>query len=227
MLAGVRERALDALARYGERAYVVLEAALRIADMSRQRMRLGDFDYKSIVDELKRMNIDYNPSMLLRSLEREYAIIETTYRSGSRHYWRFIDKEAVREALAIYKHGAPYFSEPEDPRIMLYKSQVAALEPARILEILSELSAKPRLSEADKRMYRRIAFNEAEKAVKIMRKIEMDGLEKELAAELELLRKIVEGTYQLSKKLSRSPSARLEPLTAKIRGLDLTAGNPA
>ncbi len=206
MIMGVRERTLDALARYGERALMVLKLALRIADSNTGPKIFGEFDYKSLVRAIRELGVDYNPSPLLRSLEREYAIIETTYHSSTRHWWRFIDREAVREAIAIYEHGSPVYEEPRDPRVKALKAQVAALEPARLLAVLRELSSKERLTEGDKRVYRVIAFNDLDLAVELLERIRDGGYERLLPKEAEMLAEIVDLSYKIAEKLSGPPS---------------------
>ncbi len=214
MIMGVRERTLDALARYGERALMVLKLALRIADSNTGPKIFGEFDYKSLVRAIRELGIDYNPSPLLRSLEREFAIIETTYHSSTRHWWRFVDKEAVREALAIYEHGSPVYEEPKDPRVKALKAQVAALEPERLLAVLRELSAKERLSEGDKRVYRVIVFNELELAVELLEKIVDGGYDRLLPKEAEMLAEIVDLSYKVAEKLAGTPAEK--PVRARL-----------
>ncbi len=214
MIMGVRERTLDALARYGERALMVLKLALKIADSNTGPKIFGEFDYKSLVRAIRELGVDYNPSPLLRSLEREYAIIETTYHSSTRHWWRFVDREAVREALAIYEHGSPLYEEPKDPRVKALKAQVAALEPERLLAVLRELSAKERLSEGDKRVYRVIVFNELELAVELLEKIVDGGYDRLLPKEAEMLAEIVDLSYKVAEKLAGTPAER--PARARL-----------
>ncbi len=219
MIMGVRERTLDALARYGERALMVLKLALKIADSNTGPKIFGEFDYKSLVRAIRELGVDYNPSPLLRSLEREYAIIETTYHSSTRHWWRFVDREAVREALAIYEHGSPLYEEPKDPRVKALKAQVAALEPERLLAVLRELSAKERLSEGDKRVYRVIVFNELELAVELLEKIVDGGYDRLLPKEAEMLAEIVDLSYKVAEKLAGTPAER----PARVRLLRVAA----
>ena len=94
---GVRERLLEFLANYGERGLAVVRAAVEAALAGRGSpgVRLGDFSYREVVARLRSWGLDYNPSMLLRILERDYGVIETTYRSSNQHWWRFLDLNAV------------------------------------------------------------------------------------------------------------------------------------
>ncbi len=106
---GVRERVLEFLARYGEKGYYVLKAAVEASlegGSSRRGVRLGDFSYREVVAKLKSYGLEYNPANLLSRLEREYAVIETSYRSGGQHWWRFIDLDAVIAALDEYERGS-------------------------------------------------------------------------------------------------------------------------
>lgn len=209
MIGGVRDRTLEALGKYGDRARLVLSLALSIADSRRGKPGLGDFDYKSLVRSLESLGVEYNPSPLLRSLERDYGIVETTYHSSGRHWWRFIDAEAVREALRIYEHGGEA-ERSDEPGVKLIKAQVAALEPARLLGLLRELASKPRLTSMDKRLFRTLVFGDIELAYRILMKIEGEYPDI-LSSEAETLRQIIELGYRVASRLaSRSSEGRAE-----------------
>ena len=106
---GVRERVLEFLAKYGEKGYYVLKAAVEASlqgGSQRRGVRLGDFSYREVVAKLRSYGLEYNPANLLSKLERDYAVIETSYRSSGQHWWRFIDLDAVIEALDEYERGS-------------------------------------------------------------------------------------------------------------------------
>ena len=202
---GVRERVLEFLAEYGERGYAVLRAAVDAATSARGRrgVRLGDFSHREVVARLKAWGIDYNPSMLLRVLERDYGVIETSYRSSNQHWWRFLDLDAVAEALDAYDQGVdatePLEDDGEellDPETELLRVQIASLDPAGMLEELRRLAAKPRLNRAELARLRSLAFNELELAARLLRRAEELGYE---GPEVEMLR----GALKLASKLSR------------------------
>ncbi|HIQ55960.1 MAG TPA: hypothetical protein EYH59_04700, partial [Pyrodictium sp.] len=154
---GVRDRVLEFLAKYEERGLLVLKAAIAAA-IARKReggVKLGDFSYRDIVVRLRAQGISYNPSMLLRILERDYGVIETSYRSGNQHWWKFVDFDSVVEAVEAYEKGDDAIGAlkeddeeiglESDPRVELVRVQVAALRPRKLLKTLRVLAAKKRL----------------------------------------------------------------------------------
>lgn len=183
--AGVRERVLDFLARYGERGYLVLKAAVEAAAAGegRRGVRLGDFSTREVVAGLRMRGVEYNPGMLLRILEREYGVIETTYSSRGQHWWRFIDYAAVVEALDEYERG----SEPlggeggeeglEDPELELVRIQLAALDLDGLVSRLRRLASRRRLGPREKLLFRRIVFGPLADAVKLLPVLEEYGEE--------------------------------------------------
>ncbi|ABM80865.1 hypothetical protein [Hyperthermus butylicus] len=205
---GVRERVLEFLAEYGERGYAVLRAAVDAAVGSRGRrgIRLGDFSYREVVARLRAWGIEYNPSMLLRVLERDYGIVETSYRSSNQHWWRFIDLDAVIEALEAYEQGVNVSEDTEleeagdevEPEVALLQLQIASISPDQLAEKLEALASKPRLTQSDLAFLRGIAFNELELAVKLLRKAEELGYE---GPEVETLHRLVRAAARLARKM--------------------------
>lgn len=209
MSGGIRERVLGFLAEYGERGYSVLRAAVEAASTPRGRgVRLGDFNSREVAQRLRAWGIQYNPSMLLRILERDYAVIETSYRSSNQHWYRFLDIDAVVEALEEYDRGIePVAGEEtgedgagnlEDPEQMLLIVQIASLDPYTLLERLRRLAVKPRLSSSDLAALRRLAFNELENVAALLRRAEELGYEGE---EVEALRQVLTLALRLARRL--------------------------
>jgi len=211
---GVRERVLEFLAQYGERGYAVLRAALDAAAAGgRGRgVRLGDFSRREVVARLKAWGIEYNPSMLLRILERDYGVIETSYRSGNQHWWRFLDADAVAEALEEYERGASVEGGEEEealdePEVELLRVQAASLNLPSLIEELRRLAAKPRLGRAEVARLRSIAFGELENVVLLLRRAEELGYE---GPEVDLLREALRLASRLSRRLLASGRSSLE-----------------
>ena len=73
------------LAKYGERGYALLKAILEASLAPRRGPGFGDFSFKEIKARLASYGLNYNPSVLLAKLEKEYGVIETSYRSGTQH----------------------------------------------------------------------------------------------------------------------------------------------
>ncbi len=168
----VAARVKEFLEEYGERAALVLRAALEVSEEYKAAGKnvLGDFDYKGLVQKLKLKGISYNPSPLLRKLEREYGIIETTYKSEKQHWWKFIDEEAVREALEGEE-------DVEDPKLIMLKVQAAALGLGEIKEKLKKLSSKKKLNAAEKKWFKNFAFETLPLIVRIAETVIEEGYE--------------------------------------------------
>ncbi len=197
LLGSTEERVRLLLAEHGERAAEVLKAALdrsREVELSLGERRLGDFDYKGVKKILESRGISYNPSLLLRKMERDYDLIETTYRSSNKHWWRFTDKRGVMNVVAPER-------VPKDPEAMLLKAQYVALEPEGILGILEELKNKERLEKRDIRIFRKIVFEEAEKVVALLKR--MEERENLYEEEIRVLSKIIEDIEMITARLEK------------------------
>ena len=188
-------RAVEFLAVYGERGYYVLKAIVEAARESLGRARLGDFDYRSVKRKLREYGLDYNPSLLLSRLEREYGLIETSYKSGSQHWWRITDLDAIEEALAEYEGRPSQAAGEADPRARLLRIQFYSLEPERILSRLE--AASRRRGPQALRILREVAFRELPLIVEFLARVEELGLEDELEAEASMARRILDAAERL------------------------------
>ena len=223
---GVAERVLEFLAEYGERGYAVLRAAVEAALSRRQRgVRLGDFNAREVAQRLKSWGIEYNPSMLLRILERDYGVVETSYRSSNQHWYKFVDLDAVVDALDAYDRGVDVAAEDEpgveeDPEVSVLLAQVASLDPQGLVEELRRLAAKPRLSRSDVLRLRRLAFEELELAAKLVRRAEELGYD---GPEVELLQEAIRLAARLARRslaagLRLASARRSEAALARLGG---------
>lgn len=186
----MRGKASDFIASYGERGYYVLKAILEASRELVGRARLGDFDFKSIKRKLEEYGLDYNPSLLLARLEREYGLIETTYRSGAQHWWRIRDVAEIEDAIAEYEGRPSPRAYSDDPRLRLLRVQFYSLEPERLLARLERLAGSK--SPASIRALREIAFRELPLLVEFLSRVEELGLEDYLEAEVALARRVLE-----------------------------------
>ena len=195
----------QALSKYGTRVKIVLETALEIAKSNRLRGsdRLGDFDFKSLVESLRAKGFYYNPSQLLRILEREYGIVETSYRSSNQHWYRFRDLEAVEKALSLRSEEViPYPGGTLlDPDVVLLRIQIRSLRPMEMLNFLKNLLMKPRITSRDAEKFERFAFTKLPKVVKLLKQAE--DYEDALAAELKVLREVVELAYEVAERVAK------------------------
>lgn len=157
----------DLLAKYGGRAYYVLKAALEVAEENRRLglSRLGDFDYRSLTLKLKAWGIEYNPSNLLKVMEREYGIVKTTYRSSNQRWWSFaVDVTSVRLSLEEGK------DETMDPEEELLYIQVTVLDVDRVIAELASILSKERVTAYDERRLKDIVLNELPQIVEVYKR---------------------------------------------------------
>lgn len=229
---GVRDRVLEFLAKYEERGLLVLKAAIAAA-IARKReggVKLGDFSYRDIVVRLRAQGISYNPSMLLRILERDYGVIETSYRSGNQHWWKFVDFDSVVEAVEAYEKGDDAIGAlkeddeeiglESDPRVELVRVQVAALRPRKLLKTLRVLAAKKRLTSRDVKVFQDLAFNVLPKLVHVLE--EAREYEEELVEEIALLEKVLRLAVKIARKMlveEKMESEAVEALEAIAKSL--------
>ena len=151
-------RVKDFLDKYGDKGVVVLRSAVEVSMNNGFRSRrFGDFSYKSLVIKLRSMGINYNPSNLLRILERNYGILEKTFSSSNQTWYKFIDIDAVREAIQEYMG---IINNSDDPDIRLLRIKYRSLQPDKILSVLKSLYRKPRLNKYDIGLFREIVFKD-------------------------------------------------------------------
>ncbi len=169
---------LDSIYKYGEKAYVLLKVAYEIyqSNLLMNRKVPGDFDYKSLTNKLRERGISYNPNQLLRILEREFGVIETTYRSANQRWWRFKDPSAVSKALSVYE-GRDVEDECDDPEVLLLKIQVDIVDIDKLIDELIELTSKERLTLIDKERIKNLIFNDAQLIVKLFKETQKYGEE--------------------------------------------------
>ncbi|MEM2007094.1 MAG: hypothetical protein QW154_05605 [Sulfolobales archaeon] len=156
----------DLLYKYGGRAYYVLKAALEVAEENREMglSKLGDFDYRSLVLKLKSWGIEYNPSNLLKVMEREYGLVRTSYRSSNQRWWVFTDISSVRLALEDSR------DELGDPEEELLTIQIAVLDIDSVIAELTSILSKERVSSSDEEKLREIVLDELPLIIEIYKK---------------------------------------------------------
>ncbi len=159
----------EVLMRYGERALYVLKAALEVSEeySALGRRTPGDFDNKGLIRKLKEWGITYNPSQLLRIMERDYGIIETVYRSATQRWWKFSDITAVKEAIRYFEGDSEEFVE--DPEHYVLSLQIDVIDTDRLLNEVKAMYSKSRLSVADKNRLKQIVVEELPTIAKVMK----------------------------------------------------------
>ena len=194
----VKLLALEALQKYGNKCLAVLKTALRVTKRydSLGVKRPGDFDYRSVVEELNKQGIKYNPSMMLRILERDYGILETVSHTLTHRWYKFIDKIAVEEAIAEFEG----YEKIENFEIALIKIQIAALNISSLQHSLESLLKKHKLNSEDIKTFKTIAFKDLPLVVKLLKKSQR--YENELAIEIEILQNVMKLAMLVASKIS-------------------------
>uniref|UniRef100_A0A7C1E431 Uncharacterized protein n=1 Tax=Fervidicoccus fontis TaxID=683846 RepID=A0A7C1E431_9CREN len=194
---GVQELIDDFLARYGGKGRAVLFAAVEAMIEIQRRSeyaRLGDFDYKTLREMLERLGGGVNPTNYLRALEREYGIVNQTYRSTRQQWWSFANKEAI---LSWYERqvGKP----SDDPVVKVLVVKYRVLKPEEKLSRLEALSRKPSLSLVEQKEIMDFVFNELDKVLLVLNEIKKYG--DVFRNEVNVLSRIIDLAYQLSSRI--------------------------
>ncbi|MEM3977970.1 MAG: hypothetical protein QXK87_02750 [Fervidicoccaceae archaeon] len=186
---GVQELIDDFLARYGEKGRAVLLAAVEAMIEIQRRS-----EYKTLKEMLERLGGGVNPTNYLRALEREYGIVNQTYRSTRQQWWSFANKEAI---LSWYERqtGKP----SDDPVVKVLVVKYRVLKPEEKLSRLEALSRKPSLSLVEQKEIMDFVFNELDKVLLVLNEIKKYG--DVFRNEVNVLSRIIDLAYQLSSKI--------------------------
>jgi hypothetical protein len=172
---------------YGERGYYVLKAILEAFKENWGRGALGDFDFKSVRKKIESYGLDYNPALLLSRLEKEFGVIETTYKSTNQHWWRIVDLNAIEEVLAEYEGRDLESLNSLPPRARLLRIQFYSLDPEKVLATLKKAQRGFKLP---RRLLEEIIFVKLPKIVDFLEKA-YDEFPEELMAEISLAEEIL------------------------------------
>lgn len=195
-MSNVKEATLSFLDKYGEKGLLVLKAAIEVTEDPYIDHRLGDFDYKRLYLRLLKYGFNYAPQNLLRILEKDYGVIERTYTSSNQKWWRFLDLDAVKEALEEYMG----LTKVDDPKLTLIRIKYRSLDPINLLNNLKKLLVKDNLSNVDKEFFQKLAFETLEKVVSILN--EMQGFEEHFVEEIRVLNEILRFAEAVSLKVA-------------------------
>ena len=158
MIGSVSDRTLEFLLKFGDKGKETLITAIECS-YENERTELGDFNYKSVAEKLTEKGYNFDPKMILRALEKDFGIIETTYKSSNQHWWKFIDREQVENIVNDNRET--------DPKVELIRIKFYSLEPQKIEKRLELISKKSILTEVDKKTFRLMVFDELTKLAEI------------------------------------------------------------
>ncbi|BBD73048.1 hypothetical protein HS1genome_1437 [Sulfodiicoccus acidiphilus] len=215
MLGEVRDRVAEALLKLGDRAETVLRAALEVSE-ARADPQLGDFDYRSVAERLRSSGMG-DPKMVLRVLERDFGVIETSYHSYNQHWWKFVDRDQVIEALGE--------TSMEDPEVQLVRIQFNSLGVEELERKLRFMATKPTITDSDRRSFRELAFDVLPSLTELYRRA---SVHESTAYVCEEVLRIMNLANVVSKRMStkRTPFGQLnslgqlkEPLRDEPQGL--------
>jgi len=187
----VKARLAEFLLKYGEKARALIEA-IREASLRNDNPDAGDFSYKQVMEILDSKGYAFDPKNLLRILEKDYGLIETSFRTSSQHWWRV----KAREILS----GDEGADDLQDPRVAAIKIKAASLELQAIKRKLEFLLRKPILTELDKREFRRFSFNELNDIVTLLEEASQYEETSDVANEL---KGIISLAYEVGKRIAR------------------------
>ncbi len=217
----------DFLIRYGERGRAVLEAAIRATNkLAQSRSGVpslpGDFDYRSLVEELGVMGYSYNPSPILRILEREYGFIKTTLHT-SRQRWFVFSSREIREIIENYIINTRENLGDADPDLLITKIQLISVMPEKIKTFLEKLTTKNMWSEADYKKLRKLSKEELPLLRKIYKKASgkddesWQNIAREIEEIFKLLNKVIVVAYRRgSEKVGTDDIEELEETLEKF-----------
>ncbi|MDT7860669.1 MAG: hypothetical protein RRA45_00390 [Saccharolobus sp.] len=215
MLGTVKDRTLEALLKYGDKAKYILKAAIDVYERNENK-ELGDFSYKQLIQRLEEMGVNYDPRMILRALEKDYGIIETTYKSANQHWWKFIDIEQTK--LAVYGED----KNVDEPEISLIIIQYNSLNIKEIEKKLMFLIRKPKLFDIDRKNFAEFAFEILPLIVKLYYKASQYEETYEIA---ERLRKIISLAKRVSVRLNDEKGDNKGFYKKEIQGEDYNANS--
>ena len=199
-----KNRLAEFIDKHGEKGYMVLKAIIEVTEeyslTHKGRLGLGDFDFRGIRSWLMRRGLDYNPTLLLRSLERDYGVIETSYRSSNQRWWRIVDKEAILRALEMFE-GESSQAQSDDPELQLIRLQLSTIDVNKLKRVLQNLAAKDRLNEYDLELFREMVFTEMEYVVKLIKK--MSAYQDMFSSHIEALEEILHLATLVAAKMER------------------------
>ena len=198
----LRSIVLDAYQRYGQKFLLVIKVAIAIAKENRLRGQttLGDFDYKTLVERLLSTGFQYNPSLLLRALEREYNLLETSYKSSTQRWYKF--KYDIAQLESVINDIASTGEDVDDPDVILLKVQLRSLRPKYWLSKLKNMSVKDKLSKTDIKLFEQFSFNVLPKFVKILKRAE--EYEDLLLVEINVIKELIQLAQLIAERIEHS-----------------------
>jgi hypothetical protein len=200
----------DFLVKYGERGKAVLEAAVRASRRFEKKRDIlpklpGDFDYKTLVEELGLMGYSYNPSPILRILERDYGLIKTTLHT-SRQRWFIFSSPVVKDVIEDYIIRSREYIDETDPEYLIIKTQLIAVNIEKIKDFLNKLAIKERWAETDYEKLKKISTEDLVILSNIYKKVKEKDEEKwqNIAKEIEdvfrILNKVILAVHKIKEK---------------------------
>uniref|UniRef100_A0A7C4FF17 Uncharacterized protein n=1 Tax=Ignisphaera aggregans TaxID=334771 RepID=A0A7C4FF17_9CREN len=213
-LNALRTSILDAYHRYGQRFLLVMKIAIAIAKENKLRGATlpGDFDYKNLVERLSAVGFSYNPSLLLRILEKEYRLVETSYKSSNQRWYKF--KYDIGYVEMVINSLSTGNEELEDPDIAIIKIQLSSLRPKYWLNKLKNWSVKERFSKVDMKTFEEFSFSILPKFVKVLKRAE--EYEEALFVEINTIKEIIQLAQLIAEKIEHGDVNNSETYTNSI-----------
>ncbi|MGC9105823.1 MAG: hypothetical protein ACP5HQ_05310 [Thermoprotei archaeon] len=185
-----KARLSEFLLKYGEKASALLEA-IREAYSLNDNKEAGDFSYRQVQEVLERKGYNFDPRNLLRIMEKDYGLIETSFRTSNQRWWKVKAPEILSDN--------DRYTGLEDPRLIAIRIKAASLDLANLRKRLEFMLRKPVLTEADKREFRRFSFNELSDIVSLLEEASQYPETEDVASELKA---IISLAYEIGKRVS-------------------------
>ena len=131
-----RARVTEFRLKYGEKADALIEA-IKLAVKMNDNKEAGDFSYKQVVEALGKLGYNFDPRNLLRVMEREYGLLETSFRTANQHWWKVKVNELVETDDSV---------ELENPRVMAVRIKGPAFLLHEIRERVEVWAKKSRVT---------------------------------------------------------------------------------
>ena len=182
-----RARVAEFRLKYGEKAEALIEA-IRLAVKMNDNKEAGDFSYKQVVEALGRLGYNFDPRNLLRVMEREYGLLETSFRTTNQHWWKVKVNELTETDDS---------AELENPRVLALRIKASSLGIQEVKKKLEFWARKPVITEIDRREFQKFSFTQLDFFVTLLEEASQYEETQDIAEEI---MNILALSYQVAKR---------------------------
>ncbi len=183
-----RARITEFRLKYGEKADALINA-IRLAYKSNENKEAGDFNYKQVLEALERLGYGFDPRNLLRVMEKEYGLIETSFRTSNQHWWKVKVNGLLDDSEDL---------ELSNPKVVAIRIKASSLGLQEIKRKLEFMLRKSVITEIDKREFRRFSFSELDFLVALLEEASQYEETQDIAEEV---MNILVLSYQVARRI--------------------------